>query len=260
MKKLSEVCKIVGVTRRTLQEYEKIGLLLPTSKTPSGYWLYDDNAIDKLMTIQIFVECGYKRRDIKNILESPTTDVSKEIEDLIKNLEKKRKRIDGMLNVIKSIKYVSELPIGTLRVVSNIGALSICKEKNFLDLLREFRDLTIEDIGSANLEFEDFLPIPYNIISVGFMTGIPADSNKVQEAVERTFQCFMNIVDKCAEEENYFEEITKSVIADFFEKFIMSFLNEPEFHQSIEQQCGDGAVSFIIDAIHIYIKCCKNGG
>lgn len=37
MKKLSEVCKIVGVTRRTLQEYDKIGLLKPTSKTESGY-------------------------------------------------------------------------------------------------------------------------------------------------------------------------------------------------------------------------------
>ena len=30
MKKRSEVCKIVGVTRRTLQEYNKIGLLCPT--------------------------------------------------------------------------------------------------------------------------------------------------------------------------------------------------------------------------------------
>ena len=58
MKKLSEVCKIVGVTRRTLQEYDKIGLLKPTSKTESGYWLYDDTAIQTLILIQIFVEGG----------------------------------------------------------------------------------------------------------------------------------------------------------------------------------------------------------
>ena len=32
MKRLSEVCKLVGVTRRTLQEYDKVELLKPTSK------------------------------------------------------------------------------------------------------------------------------------------------------------------------------------------------------------------------------------
>lgn len=42
MKKLSEVCKIVGVTRRTLQEYDKIYLLHPSAKTEAGYWLYDE--------------------------------------------------------------------------------------------------------------------------------------------------------------------------------------------------------------------------
>ena len=33
MKRLSEVCKIVGVTRRTLQEYDKVGLLHRSGKT-----------------------------------------------------------------------------------------------------------------------------------------------------------------------------------------------------------------------------------
>ena len=70
MKKLSEVCKIVGVTRRTLQEYDKIGLLKPTSKTESGYWLYDDRAIQALFAIQVFVECGYKRKAIKSLFAS----------------------------------------------------------------------------------------------------------------------------------------------------------------------------------------------
>ena len=65
MKRLSEVCKIVGVTRRTLQEYDKVGLLKPTSTTEGGYWLYDDAAIQKLILIQIFVEVGYERKTIK---------------------------------------------------------------------------------------------------------------------------------------------------------------------------------------------------
>lgn len=85
MKKLSEVCKIVGVTRRTLQEYDKVGLLKPTSITAGGYWLYDD-AIQKLLLIQIFVEVGYEHKTIKTLLESPTLDMLEEFDRLVDTL------------------------------------------------------------------------------------------------------------------------------------------------------------------------------
>ena len=68
MKRLSEVCKLVGVTRRTLQEYDKVELLKPTSKTEAGYWLYDEAAIQRLMLIQIFVEADYERKNHKSTL------------------------------------------------------------------------------------------------------------------------------------------------------------------------------------------------
>ena len=110
MKKLSEVCKIVGVTRRTLQEYDKIGLLKPTSKTESGYWLYDDTAIQTLILIQIFVEGGYERKAIKSLLESHTLDMIEEFDHLIGTLEEKRKRIDGMINTIRTLKITAKLP------------------------------------------------------------------------------------------------------------------------------------------------------
>ena len=48
MLKLSEVCQTVGVTRRTLQAYAKIGLLEPTKKTIGGYWYNDDDAVATL--------------------------------------------------------------------------------------------------------------------------------------------------------------------------------------------------------------------
>ena len=68
MKKLSEVCKITGVTRRALQIYEDMDLLKPTAKTECGYWLYDDEAISKIICIIIFKEAGYELKEIKKIL------------------------------------------------------------------------------------------------------------------------------------------------------------------------------------------------
>ena len=39
-----EVSKLTGVSVRTLQYYDKIGLLHPAKYTDSGYRLYDDAA------------------------------------------------------------------------------------------------------------------------------------------------------------------------------------------------------------------------
>lgn len=52
MYKLSEVCRKIGVTRRTLQGYNELGLVKPSAKTEAGYWLYDEEAIGKLAIIQ----------------------------------------------------------------------------------------------------------------------------------------------------------------------------------------------------------------
>ena len=93
MKKNSEVCKMMGVTRRTLQEYNRIGLLKPTSKTESGYWLYDDDALQKLTLIRVFIECGYERKRIKSLLDSPTLDIYEEFDHLIETLEENAKEL-----------------------------------------------------------------------------------------------------------------------------------------------------------------------
>ena len=53
MYSLSKVCRLMGVTRRTLQGYSEIGLLNPSAKTKGGYWQYDEKALETLALIQI---------------------------------------------------------------------------------------------------------------------------------------------------------------------------------------------------------------
>ena len=40
---VGEVAKKMGVTVRTLQYYDEIGLLKPSELTPAGYRLYDEH-------------------------------------------------------------------------------------------------------------------------------------------------------------------------------------------------------------------------
>lgn len=46
MMTVNEVSKLTGVSIRTLQYYDKIGLLKPAKYTESGYRLYDDTALE----------------------------------------------------------------------------------------------------------------------------------------------------------------------------------------------------------------------
>ena len=72
-----EVSKLVGVSIRTLQYYDKIGLLHPTGYTDAGYRLYDDADLERLQHILLFRELEFPLKDIKAIINSPDFDRSK---------------------------------------------------------------------------------------------------------------------------------------------------------------------------------------
>ncbi|MGJ9464263.1 MerR family DNA-binding transcriptional regulator [Actinotignum sp. GS-2025e] len=47
MKTVSEVSKIAGISVRTLQYYDRIGLLKPTDYSDAGYRLYSDSDLSR---------------------------------------------------------------------------------------------------------------------------------------------------------------------------------------------------------------------
>ena len=51
MMTVNEVSKLTGVSIRTLQYYDTIGLLKPIEYTESGYRLYDDTSLERPNTV-----------------------------------------------------------------------------------------------------------------------------------------------------------------------------------------------------------------
>ena len=92
MKTIREVSKIVGVTRRTLQEYDRIGLLSPANKeertSSNDAWLYNDQDIWKLIQIQTLITSGMNRKEIKELLTDPHFKMEQTIPLAIDNLQK----------------------------------------------------------------------------------------------------------------------------------------------------------------------------
>lgn len=74
MKSISQVAKLTGVSTRTLQYYDEIGLLKPSKLTAAGYRMYDEDALQTLQQILFFKELGFPLKEIKQILEKPDFD------------------------------------------------------------------------------------------------------------------------------------------------------------------------------------------
>ena len=104
MKTVNEVSKLTGVSIRTLQYYDKIGLLRPTEYTESGYRLYDDAALEKMQQILLFRELEFPLKDIKDIINRSDFDKKKALEQQIKLLELKKEHIENLLNLCHNLK------------------------------------------------------------------------------------------------------------------------------------------------------------
>ena len=104
MMTVHEVSKLSGISIRTLQYYDSIGLLKPADYTEAGYRLYDDASLEKLQIILLFRELEFPLKDIKKLIENPNFDTGKALDQQMRLLELRREHIDNLLNLAKGLK------------------------------------------------------------------------------------------------------------------------------------------------------------
>jgi DNA-binding transcriptional MerR regulator len=69
-----EIARIAGISVRALHHYEAISLLVPVSRTPAGYRLYDNTSLMRLQQILIKRELGFSLEEIRRSLDDPGFD------------------------------------------------------------------------------------------------------------------------------------------------------------------------------------------
>lgn len=104
MKTVSQIAKLTGISIRTLQYYDEIGLLKPSELTSSGYRLYDDEALQTLQQILFFKELGFQLKEIKEILEKPDFDRITAFKKQKELLLLKRNRIDRLIQLLSCLE------------------------------------------------------------------------------------------------------------------------------------------------------------
>lgn len=101
---VNDISKLTGVSIRTLQYYDTIGLLKPNGHTEAGYRLYDDTALERLQQILLFKELEFSLKEIKSMINAPDFDRDKAMEQQIELLTMKKEHLENLIDFARKIK------------------------------------------------------------------------------------------------------------------------------------------------------------
>lgn len=111
MKTVKQVSQMAGISVRTLHYYDSIGLLRPAQVTESGYRLYDDAALVRLQCILLFRQLQFPLCEIKEILDSPSFDYIRALEQQIVLLQLQKERIQKLIDLARQIHTIGVNPL-----------------------------------------------------------------------------------------------------------------------------------------------------
>ena len=96
MKKVNEVSRLAGVSKRTLQFYDDEGLL-PAQRSKDNYRLYDDAALERLWEILVYRAMGLDLKEIKDLLTLSEKQKNQYLEKKIRGLRQQIRQLNGQM-------------------------------------------------------------------------------------------------------------------------------------------------------------------
>ncbi|GHC78763.1 MerR family transcriptional regulator [Nocardiopsis terrae] len=95
-----EVCRMSGVTSRTLRHYHHVGLLVPESTGPGGLRRYGRRELRRLQRILVMRELGLGLADIRRILDAES-DEAAALRRHLHGLESERDRLSVLVETVR---------------------------------------------------------------------------------------------------------------------------------------------------------------
>ena len=147
---VGEVAKKMGVTVRTLQYYDKEGLLSPSAESDGGRRLYTDKDLVMLNQIISLKSLGFSLEDIKGRLfplETPK-EVANALTEQADDIRKKIEQLKASLSAIEQLK-TEVLQIQTVNFKKYADIIVNLQMKNdSYSLIKHFDDDTLDHIRS----------------------------------------------------------------------------------------------------------------
>lgn len=287
MKTISQVASLTGISTRTLQYYDEIDLLKPSELTPSGYRLYNDEALQKLQQILFYKELNFKLNEIKEILQKPEYDKIEAFKKQKKLLSLKRSRIDKLIALLERLeKGESCMSFKEFDLSEYIEALEQFKKEksgevikhwgsieNFNQFIQKVKDdetnaagLAIKQFGSVEKYTE---AMKYNLEHFSeIMEQMDEVSQNADEILKKSDELFLWLTADMSKDVTS-EEIQDIVreIVEFTNKnnsivdmgegywdFVIDSYSKETVKEITEKKYGTGSADYIAGALKVYFR------
>ena len=239
--RINEVAKLTGVSARTLQYYDEIGLLIP-EKLNNGYRDYSDENLDKLQKILFYRFLKFKLNEIKELLDGDI-DSLKILEQQRELILKEKEKFEIILNNIeKTIKtYKGEQKMTIEEKFNGFKKEDLNKYED--EAIGKYGKETIEESKKRQSGKEDIVAEKFNSVFRSMAeyrkNNIDIEEKEVQSKVEELY--------------NYMNKYAFDCSVEVFSYIGKGYSQNPEFKNNIDK-FGEGVAEYTSKAINAYCK------
>lgn len=239
MMTVNEVSKLTGVSIRTLQYYDTIGLLKPSGYTASGYRLYDDTALERLQQILLFKELEFPLKEIKRILDSPDFDRDKALSQQIELLTMKKEHLENLILFARKIKTsgVNKMDFNVFNTAKMDEYARQAKEQwGQTAAYQEYEEKT------KNQSSETQKAVWKNLMLIFVEFGKIKDKEPANEETQLLVKQLQDYISE------HFYQCSNEILKGLGKMYASG----GEFTENIDKAGGAGTAAFVAEAIAIY--------
>ena len=237
--RINEVVKITGVSARTLQYYDEIGLLIP-QKLDNGYRDYTEENLEKLQKILFYRFLKFKLNDIKELLEGDFDNL-KILEQQRELILREKEKFEVILhNIEKTISnYKGEQTMTIEEKFNGFKKEDLNKYEN--QAVEKYGKDTIEESKKRQSGREEIVTEEFNEVFRSMAKfkdeNVDVAEKEVQSKVEDLYNNMNKYAFDCSIE--VFSYIGKG------------YSQNPEFKSNIDK-FGEGVAEYTSKAIEVY--------
>lgn len=199
---VGEVAKKMGVTVRTLQYYDKEGLLSPSAESEGGRRLYTDKDLITLHQILALKSLGFSLEDIKQRLISLDTpaEVAAALTEQADDVRKKIEQLSASLEAIEQLR-AEVLQMQTVNFKKYADIIVNLQMKNeFYYLIKRFDDDTLDHLRrhfdqDSGFAFMDKFNSLNDEIALLQKDKVPPESEQCQDLAKAYWDLIMEFTE-----------------------------------------------------------------
>ncbi|MBQ8994660.1 MAG: MerR family transcriptional regulator [Oscillospiraceae bacterium] len=240
MMTVHEVSRLTGVSVRTLQYYDQIGLLHPSEYTEAGYRLYNEKSLEKLQQILLFRELQFPLKDIAKIVNREDFDRRKALDQQIRLLTLKKDHLDGLISLAKKIQSKEDVMSFKEFDTSKIDKYA-AQAKLEWGNTETYKEFEKKDEGRTS---EDHKLLGQQMMAIFAGFGALKECDPSDEAVQNKVKELQSYITSS------FYNCTNEILAGLGKMYTA----DNKFTENIDQAGGTGTAEFVSKAIEIYCQ------